>query len=286
MLRVMARFGMALVVAASAWGCGDHASSAPDAAADLGAPSSDAAAPDVSADTALPPDVAAADVSSLDAVAGIDGSKEAMLKLDRTAADFKPAILHCPPAETIVFAVRNVGRSPSGTLTVEVGKPFEVLAEECSGQALAANQECGIAVQYRPEAMGAHVASLVVKATPGGEVMGTLRGSAAFGDFVKPVGSLQEFGSVAVGAMSAARTLGLKNISAMPLPIKEVTISPADFVVTRDGCSGKTVPPDTTCEVDAAFKPGSRGLKRGQLTIEATACTTHAVGFDLTGTGT
>jgi len=211
----------------------------------------------------------------------------AMLKFSATSGEFMATQAGCPSVQTLTFTLTNVGGAPSGVVSVAIDKPFAIAEDACTGKTLAMAQTCTIGVQYRPETAGMHTGNLSARATPGGQVQVSLSGRAVVGDPVGSGGSQSfDFGSVAVGATSAAKTASVRNLGGSPLPIKEVSLSGAEFALGRDECTGKTLAPGTPCEVDVVFKPMTAGAKTGVLTIKAMACGEQTVLFTLVGTGT
>jgi hypothetical protein len=73
-------------------------------------------------------------------------------------------------------------------------------------------------------------------------------------------GSL-EFGEVAVGA-GDERALVIRNAGAAPLPLGTAALAgpaPGDFALGEDGCSGRMLPPDGSCELRVRFRPAGAG---------------------------
>lgn len=84
-----------------------------------------------------------------------------------------------------------------------------------------------------------------------------------------------DFGRQAQGTQSASRTIELVNTGRNPFSVYrgELNSGPdnADFVATKDGCTGATVEPGAGCTVELAFKP--LGVGR----------TSQTFGFDVSG---
>jgi len=65
-----------------------------------------------------------------------------------------------------------------------------------------------------------------------------------------------------------------------------VTVSSDQFVVTSDGCGGKTLKPGETCTITLAFRPTSVGDKAGLVTLSIQdPCPGNTVSAQLSGSG-
>jgi len=97
-----------------------------------------------------------------------------------------------------------------------------------------------------------------------------------------------DFGSQAIGSTSAPRTVTLSDTGSAPIAVESVSLVGAnlgDFVISADGCSGKTVAAGSQCTVQVAFAPTATGARFATLRfVDDAAGTLHFV--DLTGAGT
>ncbi|HEU5060713.1 MAG TPA: choice-of-anchor D domain-containing protein [Kofleriaceae bacterium] len=77
------------------------------------------------------------------------------------------------------FEITNTGEAATGQLAVELSNAasFRLVADECSGQALAGQGTCTVGVRFAPAAVGSANGSLTVGASPGGEVAASLGGT-------------------------------------------------------------------------------------------------------------
>ncbi|HEX2119631.1 MAG TPA: choice-of-anchor D domain-containing protein [Acidimicrobiales bacterium] len=87
--------------------------------------------------------------------------------------------------------------------------------------------------------------------------------------------ALIDFGAQALGTTSPPRLIELVNRGAQPFFVNrsELNSGPdnADFVATKDGCTGATLGPGETCSVELAFRPTTAGP------------TSQTFGFDVSG---
>lgn len=97
-----------------------------------------------------------------------------------------------------------------------------------------------------------------------------------------------DFGSAAIGAASAAKTVTLSDTGSVPIGVSSVTLggtNPGDFTVTSDGCSGKSVASGGSCSVQVAFAPAATGARTATLNLVDDA-TDSPQSVSLAGSGT
>jgi hypothetical protein len=94
----------------------------------------------------------------------------------------------------------------------------------------------------------------------------------------------QNYGSVAVGAFTAARTFTIRNAtgSANTGPIS-IQSTNSDFHIDSDSCSGATLPGNTTCAVTVSYRPSAVEADNG--VIQASATPGGTVSTALSGVG-
>lgn len=69
-----------------------------------------------------------------------------------------------------------------------------------------------------------------------------------------------DFGDVRVGTTSAAQTLTMTNLYAVPVTVQQVAATdPVNWSVSNNQCNGATLQPNGTCSFDVAFNPQSSG---------------------------
>ena len=142
---------------------------------------------------------------------------------------------------------------------------FAITNNGC-GATLAKGTACTVTLTFSPAALGTRTASLAVS-----DDANPVAGSAALSG-VGIAGKLTitpltwNFGSVIVGATSAAKTTTLKNPNTVALHIDTATPS-GDFTITSDTCSGNNLAPAGSCTVGVKFSPTQTGIRSGSLTI-------------------
>jgi regulation of enolase protein 1 (concanavalin A-like superfamily) len=86
--------------------------------------------------------------------------------------------------------------------------------------------------------------------------------------------SSRTFPSVYVGSTTSASAVNVVNSGTAPLVIQSVRFAgahPADWVMTSDGCTGKSVAPAAQCSVAVAFRPTATGRRTGSLSVASNA---------------
>lgn len=80
-----------------------------------------------------------------------------------------------------------------------------------------------------------------------------------------------DWGENVIGVVGAPRTIVVENDGETAVTVRAVRLegeAAAEFVIARDGCSGRTLPPGARCEVEAVFVPGSAGRRAARLVFE------------------
>jgi hypothetical protein len=246
-----------------------------DASADLSPDQAPDASIDVAADLEAPADLAPEAPAS-----------PAQLSIDRPVVDFGGAVTNdlCRPGPSISFRVTNTGDQASSELTTEVGEPFAITADGCSGVRLAGHGFCDLVVQARPSRMGEYQAVLQIRGASGEQTMAAVSVEAFSGDALAVVPNSVDFGDVVIG-QSETKTVTLQNIGGEPASLMPVTASTEEFELTGDGCSGLMLAAGGACTVEVAFRPKAIGSKTALLMFTASGCVPGAALAQLSGRG-
>lgn len=173
-------------------------------------------------------------------------------------------------------SVFNAGRGRLDVREIAVSGPqagdFAVAGEDCAGRELAPHRGCSIRVTFSPQAGGERTASLVVSHNSGdGESRVALRGR---GNPLLPEPELSagrlDFGSRRVGGEGLLQSVTLTNRGAGPLEVGRVSLGgehATDFVL-YEGCSGGSLAPGESCEVEVGFVARARGARSATLVLE------------------
>lgn len=134
---------------------------------------------------------------------------------------------------------------------------------------------------------------LVVVAVAGCGESGNAPVDAAVGDDVTCIATLAavpgsaSFGSVTVGATSAATTFSITNAgtcASSPVSASITGANAADFQITGTTCAGRALSPAESCSVTATFRPLSSGARSASVQIDGGAVPL-LVALDGTGAG-
>lgn len=142
-------------------------------------------------------------------------------------------------------------------------------AEDDCGGTIAPSATCTLSVRFTPTATGSRTAQVSVRS----DATNDPRTLNASGNATLPLavsaGSVG-FGTVTVGATSAAKHVSLANLSPLaPIPVIGVATT-GDFGVLGHDC-GSSIPPAGTCTVSLVFSPSATGARTGKLTITSGA---------------
>ena len=170
---------------------------------------------------------------------------------------------------------------------------IQVVSDGCTGTVLGPTgstgptpppASCAITVNFAPTAAGACSETLTVNSngrnTPS---MITLSGN---GTLASPTGSPSPlaFGKVGVGTTGGPLTETFTNPNIVGLPFMSSAVTPSQYAITSDTCSGNTIAAGGTCTIGVTFSPTATGALTGSLTV-TTGAATPTTKVSLTGTG-
>lgn len=154
---------------------------------------------------------------------------------------------------------------------------FAIASDGCGGDPLVAGASCRFEVRFTPAGPGAHRADVLVDAGAAGELRVPLNGSGTDGRR-PPAGrpeprlepSTVDFGTRSVSDGPVRRSLAVLNAGGESMRVTSMQlggVSPGDFSVGRDGCTGVLLPPASRCAVEVAFAPQRPGSRRAVLFV-------------------
>jgi hypothetical protein len=202
---------------------------------------------------------------------------QAALTIDPPSDTFGTVVQGATSAD-VTFTVVNSGGVPTGALTVSLGGmsggQFALASDQCTGQTLAVNGACTVAVHFAPTlgTLGPQQATLLVSGMPGGSVPASLLGTAATPLGITP--AKQDFGIAAFGSPTSPIPFTVTNTSAAsvgPLTVALQGAQGAQFVLATDACTGATLAANATCTVNVVFSPtaGTTGSVSATLNVSA-----------------
>lgn len=149
---------------------------------------------------------------------------------------------------------------------------------------LAPGASCTISVSFTPTAFGVQPAQLTVfDDGAGGSQTILLRGVGTGPNALLSVSSLN-FGSVAVGDVSAPEHIILLNSGTGPLSISQIVVSGGEF--QESNACASALPSGGSCMITLTFTPSGTGLRTGGLTIIDDSRSGSVQTVTLLGTGT
>lgn len=169
---------------------------------------------------------------------------------------------------------------------------FSIRADGCTGRVLEPGQSCPMQIAFVRLQPGAGTAALEVADLFGGVASMTLAGSGAGAPVLSGAPSELSFGSVGIGATSAAQSVTITNTGGGGSSSITTQLLDCDyyygctpstvFELVNDGCAGVQLQPGGTCSISVAFKPSYRGGVYHQLTLTVE---NSSVTIGLTGEG-
>lgn len=199
------------------------------------------------------------------------------------------------PSQRIL--VENTGTATLDVGTVVKGGPdaasFAIVADTCSGAAIAPSATCAIDITFDPAAETSYAATITIPSdAPGSPHLVDLTGAGAPAGAAPVVGVTPgtdlDFGSHQVAAgPTAPLVLTVANTGNANLDLSTTTVGGADgamFSLGTDTCEDAVVGPGTDCSVGVLFDPSSTGAKTATLTIASLNTPDIVVTLDGTGT--
>jgi hypothetical protein len=170
-----------------------------------------------------------------------------------------------PPQETFtersaVFRIDNVGGSPTDRLRASLTGPqanlFTVNDFPCFG--IPAGGYCDVDVYFRPTGVGQASATLLVESDLAGSVTIALTATATPGTKIVVSPDSYDFGFVATGGNSAAKSFIATNIGQRDVTMFHTFVPSGcdNFEVVSTTC-GATLAPNASCQADVVFHPVS-----------------------------
>jgi len=206
-------------------------------------------------------------------------------KLSPTTLSFGTvAIGTASPAKTVTLT--NVGTT---TLTITAiaitgTNAGDFAQTQTCGSSLAAGASCTVSVTFKPTQIGKRTGTLsVTDNAPGSPQKVTLSG---IGTTAQLSPTSLDFGSVAVGTTSPAKTVTLTNVGTTTLSITGIAITgtnAGDFAQTNT--CGSSLAAGASCTVSVTFKPSAKGSLSGILSVTDNAPGSPQT-VSLSGTGT
>ncbi|MFO0713891.1 MAG: choice-of-anchor D domain-containing protein [Sandaracinus sp.] len=216
--------------------------------------------------------VAGGDVSAVATLEG-NGARNAGLAITPTPYNFGDAVIGMPTAPH-EFTVRNTGEATSGNLDITIsgldGSQFELGADTCSGNTIAAGATCTVEVIYNPTTSGVHMGTLQATADPGSTATAALQGRAATEASLRLLPGSQNFGSVVTGSSSTDVTFTLSNpggVATGTITHMFTGANAAEFSIVSSTCAGAPLAGLASCTIVVRFNATTAGDKTASLDV-------------------
>lgn len=198
---------------------------------------------------------------------GMDTLSAAALRVTPLMNDFGSVELGKMSAMPVAFTVSNTGQQAASSVNVAVTGDFIATMNGCTGN-LAGGAMCMVQVSFRPTMAGPRSGQLTVTGAGDLSASASLTGTGTEPGRLAFNPGTQNFGTVLVGATSAATTFTLRNPGGNALTGLTVTVNGADFKLGMNTCMGMLAA-NATCTVQVTFQPGTSGAKTGSLVAVA-----------------
>lgn len=187
------------------------------------------------------------------------------------------------------FTVKEVTKSGSNS------GEFHKIADNCTGKTLdfhpGANNSCTFQYQFSPETPGVKTANLLVLTDIFKNAQSTISisGQASAVQKIQVAPGTDSFQQIPAGVSSPPHFYTVTNTGSGPLQIGNLGIdgiNSADFKISNDQCSGKTLSTKSICTFQATFRPASLGNKNASITIPSDDQNAGVLSVPLAGTAT
>ena len=208
----------------------------------------------------------------------------ALLSIVPSDQDFLSVVQGQPSGE-FTFVVTNKGGVTTGALTAGVSPPgeFAITTNGCDGMSLAGGTSCKVGVTMTPAGTGARGATLIVRGSPGGTGMATLRGTGLAPGMIVLAPQPGTFNTVDLGAPSSVPFSVTNSGGAATTALSLRLTGATEFSIASDGCSNMTLAAGATCPFKVVFTPTTYGARNATLTASAATGGTSVSTLSATG---
>jgi hypothetical protein len=195
--------------------------------------------------------------------------------LSQASVAFGSQVVATKSAPVYVLVSNQSGATvPVNSVVLGGANPTDfVESDSCAGGSISGHSNCQIAIQFSPASgsLGARSATITESDTATGSPrVITLSGTGvALAPSVALYPASLNFGSQALNTKSAPFTFSVTNTgpATSSLTISKVVSSSGEFVISANGCQGKTLAGGTDCLVTVYFDPNAGSTQTGTITI-------------------
>jgi len=178
-----------------------------------------------------------------------------------TSQDFGSVVIGYTSAPvTFTWTNNSIFAATVSSAAISGDTEFAITQNTCNSVAVGAN--CAITVVFSATALGAHAATLTVVSS-GTSLSVSLAGTGIPGFTLSP--NTLSYGSLDVGASSAAQTLKLTSMANIALPVPQFT-APSGYSVNTAACGG-VLAAGASCPILVTFKPTVTGEQDGTFGV-------------------
>jgi hypothetical protein len=192
------------------------------------------------------------------------------------------------------FSVTNTGGANLviTTLTLSNTTDFLISADGCSGQTVAAGNDCVVSVEFKPSTGGTRTGTISIPDNATGSPQTVSLTGAGTGT---PVATLESstiaFGNQNVNTSSSQQSVTLENTGTGTLNIASIVLGGTNASsFSESSTCGTTLAAGSSCSISATFTPTTTGALSAAITItdnsNGTAGSTQTVMLSGTGIGT
>jgi hypothetical protein len=200
-----------------------------------------------------------------------------------TSLNFGNVVVNTTSADS-TLTITNTGTVTTSAISDSIGgtnaSQFGITTanDKCSGQTLAANASCTIALHFSPTSTGLQSAALTVTAATGGTVAASLSGTGISNAALSINPNFQSFGSIPLTQTSSAVTFTVTNTGGVATgALGAATLggtNSAEFTVAGDGCHTQVLQAPgqgtNTCTITVTFTPTATGVQTATLSVSGT----------------
>lgn len=168
-----------------------------------------------------------------------------------------------------------------GNVSTAHSNEFSITNNNCSNTTI--NTNCEFSVAFKPTSFGKKELALAIPYDAFGNSTTTvdafgnpitaskisifLKGEASSSVSVAITPNVLNFGDVNVNGFSSSQTITVSNTGSLNAFIGDVNLANANDFAFSDGCSGKAIAPNQSCQIKGIFTPKAAGVQETQLSL-------------------
>jgi hypothetical protein len=165
-----------------------------------------------------------------------------------------------------VVTLTNTGAGTLDVTSISINGDFTIVSKTC-GTTVAPGANCTVNVTFTPTLIGVRHGTLTFNDNAPTNPQTVALAGTGTQISVSPV-SLN-FGTVAVGTTTAAKSVTVTNVGATPVTFSSISIAgtnPGDYQISANTC-GTSLSARGSCTVSVRFKPTAAATRKATLTL-------------------